>query len=508
MSARHAGFIFHIDFKNTHKMRTAATQVIRDAEASLFASGKIASLELMDRVIARMAASWRAHPYARCFPAQKTRCLIYAGRGNNAGDAIGLAAALGMRLTIRYASDTQHLARDSALQLARAAELAGELPELEADEHLLIIDGLLGSGTTGELRPHYAELIDELNAMRLRYPSSLCLAIDIPSGLHPETGVPSSSCVRADITLPIGCIKSGMLADSATGYVGRLMPIALPELELPQGAADVVEHQHLGSWIKPRAYESYKNKMGHLHIIAGSKGYIGAAQLCAESALRTGAGLVTLHCSVDISPILSSRVAAEVMVRSYESMADIETAQADALLIGPGLGQPSASDRKALHHLILSTHCPLILDADALNMVAAEGWQLPEHSIITPHPGEMRRLAGDPLGDRVAWAQQLLHSYSGVLLLKGARTLICSQSSQTLYYNSTGGPFMSNGGQGDVLAGCIAALAASGMPCMAAAAAGAYLCGLAAEHARASQGMSPAITASQTSAFIPRSMGL
>ncbi len=223
----------------------------------------------------------------------------------------------------------------------------------------------------------------------------------------------------------------------------------------------------------------------------------GAAQMCAEAALAAGAGLVVLYAQREVYPVLAARVAAEVMVRCVTSYAEVAEPAAQALVVGPGLGQLNTAEASALRALTETFAGTVVLDADALNTAAAQGWELDHPNwVLTPHPGEMRRLAPRlatlPRREQVA---RFAETSGAVLLLKGARTLIGNR--QQLYYNSTGGPFMANGGQGDVLAGCIAGLAAQGMAPLAAAAAGAYACGRAAERAWCALGRPRAVRATQ-----------
>ncbi len=482
-------------------MQVAESAAIRQAEQQVFDSGEWSSSELMAAVICRLVeeldACYRNEGHAEDCLRYPERIVVYAGRGNNAGDALGLAAAYPCLTLVRGIRSADELSPDAREQFERLghAEIALEPPAPTADS--LIIDGLLGSGAHGPLRPQTAALVREMNTLRAASPRSLTLAIDIPTGLMAEE---QGEVVRADITCPIGCVKPAMLADGAEEHVGQLLPIPLPEVSIPPCTEDIVmEAALLRSWLPRRAYSCFKNRAGRVAIVAGSIGMLGAAQMAAEAALAAGAGLVVLYCKPEAFPILAARVAAEVMVRPVASYADIEESQAQALLLGPGLGPLPEGEATALRQLAEGFAGTMILDADALNTAAAEAWPLSGHAnwVLTPHPGEMRRLAPELSAlPRRQQAAAFLKGFSGTLLLKGARSLIASP--ECCIYNSTGGPFMANGGQGDVLAGTIAALAAQGLPPLQAAAAGAFSCGLAAARAWRSLAFPRAVRATQT----------
>lgn len=467
-------------------MTIAPCQTVREAEQRAFAEGRTTSAALMDAVVERLAEAMR-----RFFPMAPQRVVVYAGTGNNAGDAIGLAARYGCPVILRAAGT---LSADSERQWQRVAEGCRAESAPEAAPHTLILDGLLGSGAHGALRPAYAALVEEMNALRERCEHSLLVAIDVPTGLDADTGAVCGPVVRADVSCPIGCVKPGMLADGAEDAVGRLLPVELPGIALTPAVADRVLSAEEPCALQPRrAYSCFKNRAGRVAIVAGSVGMLGAAQLCAEAALVAGAGLVVLYCHADTYPLLAARVAPEVMVRPVASYADIDEPQAQTLVIGPGLGKLPAAEAAALCALAHSFRGPVVLDADGLNLAAAEQWAFAPNMILTPHPGEMRRLDPRPAVSRRETVQRFLAEHDVCLLLKGARTLIADRS--TCFYNSTGGPHMANGGQGDVLSGVIGALAAQGLSPLRAAAAGAYRCGLAAERAWAAKeysGVTPA----------------
>ena len=461
---------------------------MRCAEQEFIDSGFMSSDELMDYAIDSARIQLKLDPFFRTIAERFAHVVVYAGKGKNAGDAIGLAYALGFdEILLRCVCRAREMAPETRRQLDNvpsdilrivSAEEVIDNP-LRAEEGLLIIDGLLGSGASGALRPEYAELVQEMNDLRASHKRCITLAVDVPSGLGADDGSVNAPTVVADATLAIGCVKPGLLADGAEDYVGRLLCVPLPrELELPPSQANVLDSTmvHL---LPRRPYSCYKNRAGRVRIIAGSPGFTGAAELCSEAAVLAGAGLVELYCRADVYPILASRVRAEVMVHPITSYSEVPRDGADALLIGPGLGRPDASELPALQSLIEHPPCPLTLDADGLNLAAEHGWRIHPNSILTPHPGEMRRLFPEAAQlSRAECAARFVQQTPCTLLLKGARSIISDGAG--LLYNSTGGPYMANGGQGDVLAGVITAFVAQGLSLKDAAALGAYSCGRAA----------------------------
>ena len=477
-------------------MQISTSQSVREAEQRLFASGRMSSLSLMNAVIERMWQACRRLPLMQGF--SPSRVVVYAGTGNNAGDAIGLARMWGCPVTLRCAG---LLSADAVAQLTGEEEQA--LPEVQ--ENLLIIDGLLGSGAVGELRPAYAELVRELNALRAASPRSLTLAVDIPTGLDSATGE-YSEVVQADVTAAIGAVKPGLLADAAADAVGRLLCIPLPEVgEIPShGTEQVSDAAALCPLLPRRAYSCFKNRAGRVAVVAGAVGMAGAAQMCAEAALAAGAGLVVLYCLPPVYPVLAARVAPEIMVRPVGSFADIHEPDAQSLVIGPGLGEVQPVAAESLRTLAENFAGTVVLDADGLNTAAAYGWVPQAGWVLTPHPGEMRRLDPRPAAPRREIVARYLAQHDCTLLLKGARTIIADRS--RVLYNSSGGPFMANGGQGDVLAGTIGALAAQGLSSFKAAAAGAYACGMAAELAWAQAAYPHSIRATDVIRCLPRAL--
>ena len=468
-------------------MQIASTQEIRRAEQAAFAAGSSTPSELMDAVVTRLCREVTGTPQ---------RVVAYIGRGNNGGDAVGLAASFCCQVILRHPGESFRVSAETRRQLDNSCCMEETATAAEPEADTLIIDGLLGTGAHGELTGEYAACVQEMNALRLSAPRCRTLAIDIPSGLG------TSLCVQADATAAIGCVKPEALADGAEDFVGRLHCIPLPEVDIPAECADtVLEPLHPLCRLPRRPYSLYKNRAGRVAVVAGSRGYLGAAQMCAEAAVRAGAGLVALYCHEDMYPLLAARVAPEVMVRPVKSYAEISEPDAQCLLMGPGLGAVAGAEADALHALAMDFPGTVVLDADALNLAAARGWAFHERCILTPHPGEMQRLDPRPAAPRRETVRRFLERHNCTLLLKGARSIAANRTHAC--YNSTGGPFMANGGQGDTLSGCIAALAAQGLGRLHAAALGAYACGLAAETVQAAGRGTHTVRATQVADALP-----
>ncbi|MBX9577942.1 MAG: NAD(P)H-hydrate dehydratase [Chthoniobacterales bacterium] len=414
-------------------------------------------------------------------------CVVYCGKGNNAGDALVAArylAECGWKILVRLSFLREEMAPlpQSHLQTllqeydAKCIEKISKI----ATYPLVLLDGVLGIGAQGAPRGPLATFIEEMNKLR-RECGAFTVAVDLPSGLDLTTGVPSECCVEADLTVTIAYAKTGLLADTATNNVGRLAVVPLTELKSSEGdEGSLITPKLLQASLPSRSFDVHKGMFGHVGIIAGSRGYLGAARLAATAALHAGAGLVTLYGLPETYELLAVSVPPEVMVKPIACYTDVLLESLHALVIGPGLGLQYHSE---ILEIIEKATIPCLIDADALNALAREMPSLLKaHGprLVTPHPGEMERLFPRQDRTRVAWATDFVEKYSVTLLLKGARTIIAEQK-QPLVYNTTGNPGMAAGGMGDVLSGVAAAFLAAGHQPREAAMLGAWLCGHAAE---------------------------
>jgi len=436
----------------------------------------------------------------RQFVPEAGRCAVFFGKGHNGGDALVAArhlAEAGWKIDLQPAFPRSSWAELTARKYDQLQSWGITLSAEETDFRRLagwrptaVLDGLLGIGATGGLRAPIAEAALAINRIRA-FTNARVFAIDLPTGLDADTGAADPNTVTADFTVTIGFAKAGLLADSATAFVGRLAVLPLPGLRFrgdPEApAAEVADPQTLGPLLPRRPFTMHKGQCGRIGIIAGSAGFLGAAILSAEACVHAGAGLVTLYVSPDIYPLVASRIATEVMVHSTASYEDILGFRHDVLAIGPGLGRSRGSKVLAL---IEKAPQPMVVDADALNLLAPHIELLGKCAgprLLTPHPGEMARLLskGDPAEGadetpRREIVEKFIAQWPVTLLLKGSRTLI-GERGRPLSYNTTGSPGMATGGMGDVLTGVCAALAGQGLALYDAARLGAWLCGRAAE---------------------------
>jgi NAD(P)H-hydrate epimerase len=453
---------------------------MRALEESAFADGVTAEA-LMEEAGLRIAQAVR-----QFFPTPG-RCVVFLGKGHNAGDGLVAArhlhaAGWGIQLMPAFPHEQwAELTRIQGDRLQKAAAEGGS-PEWP----LVALDCLLGIGAGGALRDPILRACRKINQLRSEQGAHV-FAIDLPTGVNGDTGVADPGAVVADTTLTIGFAKTGLVADLAVNHVGRLAVLPLHELTLRSarldvpGVATVATGSALRSLLPPRAFDTHKGQCGRVGVIAGSMGYTGAACLCAEGAVRGGAGLVTLYVTEDIYPIVAARVAPEVMVRPVKTHAEVLYEKLDSVAIGPGLGKAHA---QTILQIIEELRQPAVLDADALNLLATDISVLDRTAgprLLTPHPGEMARL--DPESAALPRAQvveRFTERWPHVLLLKGARTIV-GQRGEPLSCNTTGNPGMATGGIGDVLTGLLAALAAQGRSLFDAARLGAWLSGRAAE---------------------------
>ena len=320
----------------------------------------------------------------------------------------------------------------------------------------------------------------ELNAARQKE-NAIVFAVDLPSGLNSDTGEVDPDSVVADFTVTIGFAKHGLIADAAIDFVGRIVVLPLPDLEAGGARNEMMATRTaLARLVPRRKFGAYKNKCGRIAVVAGSKGFVGAALMTTRGALRAGAGLVELFVPEDIYEIAAAAAPAEVMVKATRGYKDLPTENIDVWAVGPGLGNAHGA---RIRDLIARVEQPMVLDADGLNILAEEIEVLNRcrgPRLLTPHPGEMERLVAAGKMTRAGLARSFCEHFPVTLLLKGSRTVV-AQRGQPLSFNTTGNPGMATGGMGDVLTGICAGLIGQGMSLYDAARVGAWLCGRSAE---------------------------
>lgn len=397
-----------------------------------------------------------------------TSVAVYCGSGNNAGDGYivaGLMANRGIDVKVIGVGDPKKLGRD-ATAARQFCETTGAsfVPQMTDQE--LIIDCLLGIGLSGEVRSHYAQVIDQINDS-----GKPVLAVDIPSGLSADTGNVLGTAIRASATVTFIARKKGLFTGKGPALCGH---VVYADLDVPQGIfhpSDVRLLDIKDCQLPPREPDAYKNNFGHVLIVGGDEGMGGAVMMASEAALRVGAGLVSVATRPANALALISR-RPEVMARgvSDDSELNLLIDRASHIVIGPGLGQSDWS--RWLFDRVLQAGKPGVMDADALNLLSAKSVTADDW-ILTPHPGEARRLLGEMDNDRFMVAGSIQERYRGITVLKGAGSLITDGTVTSVCHY--GNPGMATAGMGDVLSGVIGGLLAQGLSPLAAAQTGVVL---------------------------------
>jgi ADP-dependent NAD(P)H-hydrate dehydratase / NAD(P)H-hydrate epimerase len=439
------------------------------------------------------------------------KVAVIAGRGNNGGDGFVIARYLaqsGIPVTVYLLSESKLLQGDAAANFKLLGPLnipVRECPDVKAfnkfkkeiAHHQVIVDAILGTGLNSDVKGYFKTVIDYINSL-----NKDVLAVDIPSGLHTDTGQPCGICLQATVTATFAYPKIGHIVFPGVEYTGDLhiIDIGIP----PYIAEGVCPRQHLltaesiRNMIRPRPLNTHKGGAGHVLVVAGSIGKTGAAAMCALSALRSGAGLVTLGVPESLNSVVEPQ-ALEIMTtplpeittgilsdESFDAIMDL-VSDKRCLAIGPGMGTAPETLR-LVARLVKSCPIPLVIDADGLNNLAGNTDILKSKKteiILTPHPGEMARLIGaspkDVQADRIRCARQFAEKFKVHVVLKGARTVIAHPDGH-VYVNPTGNPGMASAGMGDVLTGMIAGFVSQEYSPSDAAEIAVYLHGSAADH--------------------------
>jgi NAD(P)H-hydrate epimerase len=472
-------------------MKIFSTSQVRSLDAYTIEHEPVASIDLMER-----AAQAIFEAYAKSFDLQRP-VLVVAGPGNNGGDALALA-----RILVWVKSDVRvlllhngKLSPDCEANLQRLRNLKAEIITEITDsfafsnvnKETVIVDGIFGSGLSRPAEGIFAEAIDLINRSGCEV-----LSIDVPSGLlgelNPDTSVP---IVKATRTFTLQFPKLAFLLPETGIFAGNwsVLDIGLHPEPISQTKTPFffIEKEDIQPKIKIREKFSHKGTYGHVLIFAGSKDMAGAAVLSSEAALRSGAGLVTVH-SASCNRIILQTAVPEVIFESDNHENYIsefrDLSKYDAIAIGPGINQANET-ALFLKSILGACERPVVLDADALNLIAANRNLLqliPENSILTPHPKEFERLFGKSTNsyDRLQKASTIAQTHKIIIILKGAHTQIFMPNGK-IYFNSTGNPGMATAGSGDVLTGIMAGLLAQGYQPQYAALTGVFLHGLAAD---------------------------
>ncbi len=440
----------------------------------------IVLMEVAGRSCAEMAAEWMEERGL-------TRVLVLCGPGNNGGDGFVLARHLadwGYCVTAALLAPSARLKGDARTAFevmtrfpVRIVEVS-EAPDPALFEEVggdgVVVDALFGTGLERPVEGRYAETVEAASRC-----GCLRVAVDLPTGVCSDTGRVLGCAFRADLTVTFGAAKVGHFSYPGRAYCGHVevVDIGIPRVAIDEApGAVLLDPRVVGRAFAPRDREAFKNRFGHLLVVGGLSGKAGAALLAALAGARSGAGLVTILTDRDARAHLEGRVP-EVMVEGpleVTAGGEVRFAEADlaalllgktALAVGPGLSTRPGCDR--LLARLLETGLPVVLDADALNLLALAKGPMPagDQAVLTPHPGEAARLLGSTTAEvqanRVGAARELARRWQGVAVLKGAGTVIAGEKSR-LALSPVGGPALATAGTGDVLTGMIGALLARG----------------------------------------------
>lgn len=474
----------------------------------------IASVDLMERA-ARVLTQAIVSKWSPSTP-----ITIFAGPGNNGGDALAMARMLiekGYQVNTFLFNTKGKLSDECLINKERLEQLKNHTftevstqfaPPPLTEEHV-VIDGLFGSGLNMPLSGGFAAVVKYINAS----PSTV-VSIDMPSGLMGEDNSLNnrSTIIRANHTLSLQFPKLSFLFAENADFVGEwsLLDISLSQQGIEETSTpySLLEKEEVRSWIKSRSRFSHKGNFGHALLIAGSRGMAGASVLAARACMRSGSGLLTVHAPACNYSVLQTTIP-EAIVRTdpdesnFTMPADSDDYQ--AVGIGPGLGSNPGTDFAVLEQ-INNCQSPMVIDADALNILANNKQMLssiPKDSILTPHPKELERLVGKCQNsyERLSKAQELAHTYKVNVILKGAYTAIITPSGKVTF-NPTGNPGMATAGSGDVLTGIILALLAQNYLPEKAAKIGVFVHGMAGDLARKEYG-EIGLTAGDIIEFLP-----
>ena len=468
-------------------------EAMRAADRYTIDTFGLPSFALMESA-GRAAAEGIARHYG---PMASKTVACFCGKGNNGGDGFVVARrllAMGARLQVIATGEPEGMSEDAAKNWKLLEKLAAHYDEdrllLHRYEGLdrlgalppadLHVDALLGTGLESGLRGDVAEIVGWLN----KQPQPT-VALDVPTGIHSDTGAVLGDAVRAERTFTMAAPKAGLLLGEGQRRAGEVevLEIGIPDFALREaldehGGAWRARDADVRAWLPRRAHDAHKYSVGLALVVSGSPGLTGAPAMASLAAARSGAGYVVCACAESLQPTLSTKLTEVTSValpetsdggidgeRALEALED-RLEKAKALLVGPGLGRHPETQR-FIRALLRQTSVPAVIDADGLNALAGHEDLLAEHAggrwVLTPHAGEFKRLAGEDvdLTDRIGVVRRYARRWNSVLVLKGLPSLVGSPDG-AVYLNGTGGPALATAGTGDVLAGMCAGLLAQG----------------------------------------------
>jgi NAD(P)H-hydrate epimerase len=491
-------------------MRVVSAAEMRALDAHTIACGTPGRV-LMERAGRAAAATARGLLRGR-----RGAVVVACGRGNNGGDGFVVARLLraqGRRVETWLLGTIDGVQGDAAYMLGRWRGTGGRVRLLESGDDVeafaarcrasaLVVDALFGTGLNAPVTARAAEVVHAINGALVP-----TLALDVPSGLCADTGQPLGVAVRATVTVTFGLAKIGLCVAPGSEYAGQLQ-IADIGVSTVTAAGDAPPTELLcgpavGALLPPRPRSAHKGTFGHVLVVAGSRGKLGAALLAAEGAARAGAGLTTLAVPASLQPLVEGRIPEVMTTEVADDGAGVVTPTGDGevaalirgrtvVVCGPGLGQ-GAGPRALVAALLRTAAVPLVIDADGLNAIAGTPFlqSRTAPAVLTPHPGEMARLIGSSTeevqADRLRVARRFAAANGVVVVLKGAGTVVAAPDGRCAL-STSGNPGLASGGSGDVLAGVIGGLLAQGLAPFEAAMFAAFVHGRAADAIAARRG--------------------
>lgn len=483
-------------------MKIFNVEQIRAMDAYTIDHEPITSIDLMERA-SQAFVRWFCNQYVNTRP-----IAVFCGKGNNGGDGLAIARILSgcgydvqvfiVEYTLNASDDfRRNLSRLDNHLTPRRIQSENDLPQLP--KQIVCIDALLGSGLSRPVDGLLSIVIKHLNAL----PNRL-IAVDIASGLYTDQpNEPSDVIIKPGYTITFQLPKLALMLPQNAEYAGEwhvvdigLSADYIANTKTPFYLTDKSEAEKR---IKPRQKFSHKGTYGHAVLLAGSYGKMGAAVLSGRACLRAGVGLLTMHvpaCGYEIAQISVPEAMTTIDDAEKHISKVPDLASATAIGIGPGVGQDAATV-KALEKILEQAKVPLIIDADALNILSTNRhllYKLPANTILTPHPKEFQRLAGESSNEyeRLEKAQAFSAKYKVIICLKGANTAVVLPNGE-VHFNSTGNPGMATGGTGDVLTGIITSLLAQKYTPTDAAILGVYQHGFAGDRAAEARGQTALI---------------
>ncbi len=457
-------------------MKVATREIVREIDRLTIKEHGVPGLELMENAgRATTDVILDNFTYAE-------KVAIFAGGGNNGGDGFVIARHLlseGIKVDTYLLSGAKKYKGDALTNLKELKKIGGNIIELKDDLRRykkadIIVDAIFGTGLDREVTGFYRKVIDFINSQGVP-----TVAVDLPSGLDSNTGQPLGTSILADITVTFVLPKIGISIYPGVEYAGE---IYVADITTPKFLEDDIPYELLlsesvNNILEPRYQDTHKGTYGHLFVIAGSPGKSGAATLSAMGAQRSGTGLITVGVPKSLNPIMEQKTT-EAMTEplpetafqtlgeeSLERVLEIIKERKTAVAIGPGISTTNET-REFLYEVIRNCEVPMLIDADAITLIGDYPEILMEAKapvVLTPHPGEMSRLARisteDVQADRIGVSLEFSSKYNAYLVLKGARSIISTPSGE-IFINTTGNAGMASGGMGDVLTGIIGGLLA------------------------------------------------